>query len=169
MPKSRSGACLVLSQLKSTDRDCVNSHRLGLEARFTDEQLEAIEREFAPIRHRVRCLLALQSLLGPLVENAVLIDRLLFLHEHSQEMTRGDSSSSGDGSAVSADSKQTASAAVQLRTTLVPAFDPMLSPRNMVIVAIKPAKQTKSASSSATMPSLSASASAAVGVDFSSS
>lgn len=48
------------------------------------------------------------QLVGPLVECLVLADRLLFLQERGLRSV-----------------------------TLIPAFDPMVSPRNMVIVALK--------------------------------
>ena len=52
---------------------------------------------------------ALRAALGPLVETYVLLDRLLFLQEQGQEM----------------------------KVNMVPLFDPLLSPRNVAIIAVK--------------------------------
>ncbi|KAG7469567.1 hypothetical protein MATL_G00130150 [Megalops atlanticus] len=64
---------------------------------------------------RVVVYFSLALLLAPVVETLVLLDRMLFLQE------RG------------------------LQSELVPLFDPAFSPRNLVLVAVKPQQDSTSA------------------------
>jgi hypothetical protein len=88
---------------------CLSS-RLGDEhASLSHHHLSGIYERYSSLMHRVSMMASLQSILSPLIESLVLIDRLLYLQNQS----------------------------CVTHVTMMPAFDPLLSPRNMVIVALK--------------------------------
>ncbi len=59
---------------------------------------------------------SLRAVLAPVLESYILLDRLLYLEEHTQN----NSSTTG-----------------QITAELVPLFEPSVSPRNMVIIACR--------------------------------
>jgi hypothetical protein len=69
-------------------------------------ELGTMERDYAPRRTQVVAFWSLRCLLGPLVETLLLLDRWQYLRENGH------------------------------KAHLVPAFDPRLSPRNIIIVTL---------------------------------
>lgn len=93
-------------------------HRLGLprDVIKTEEAQVAYEQFLEKDLYRIRILWALRTMLGPLFEGMILLDRAVYLHETIV----------GDGTRPQKGSVQ-----------LVPGFDVVESPRNMILIALK--------------------------------
>ncbi|XP_014666313.1 PREDICTED: protein RRNAD1-like [Priapulus caudatus] len=85
--------------------------KLGCNRIATADDVELAEYECAASWRRVVAFYALRLLLAPVLESVILCDRMLYLYENG------------------------------INCTILPVFDPMISPRNLVVVATKSKEQ----------------------------
>ncbi|KAJ3331546.1 hypothetical protein HDU76_002862 [Blyttiomyces sp. JEL0837] len=101
---------------------------------ITDEILEGYERDFAHREKEIAIVWTLRSMLGSAIESLLLVDRFLYLVEQGGG-NGGDDVHVGPGEGGFGQSEIGKGA--NLEVQLFPLFDPIDSPRNMVLVARK--------------------------------